>query len=109
MSVQMSSNRIELRRRNIPAGAMLVLAPLRDWRWLRQVRRRQDMSMTDHRAEHRRGDDRRSDRPAPRAKVHDPVCGMTVDPAGARYRAEHGGATFYFCSAGCQAKFTADP
>ena len=41
--------------------------------------------------------------------VRDPVCGMTVDPATARFRAEHRGETFYFCSAGCEAKFRADP
>src|ERR1700730_14964100 len=31
----------------------------------------------------------------------DPVCGMTVDPATAQHRLEYGGATYYFCSAGC--------
>ena len=39
----------------------------------------------------------------------DPVCGMTVDPATSRHRFEHGGATFHFCGAGCQAKFATDP
>jgi Cu+-exporting ATPase len=39
----------------------------------------------------------------------DPVCGMTVDPARAAGRVEHGGTTYYFCSKGCVAKFTADP
>jgi P-type Cu+ transporter len=39
----------------------------------------------------------------------DPVCGMTVDPARAAGQAEHEGATYYFCSKGCLAKFTADP
>ncbi len=42
-------------------------------------------------------------------KVKDPVCGMWVDPHTAKYRAEHDGHPYYFCSAGCQAKFTADP
>src|SRR5574337_1287047 len=41
--------------------------------------------------------------------VKDPVCGRTVDPATAKYRAEHGGKTYYFCSAGCQDKFVSDP
>lgn len=41
--------------------------------------------------------------------VHDPVCGMLVDPHGTAHRAEHGGKTFYFCSSKCQAKFAADP
>jgi xanthine dehydrogenase accessory factor len=39
----------------------------------------------------------------------DPVCGMTVEVATARYRATHGGRTYYFCSAGCMDRFTADP
>ena len=39
----------------------------------------------------------------------DPVCGMTVDPHRAALKAEHGGRTYYFCSAGCRAKFIADP
>ena len=39
----------------------------------------------------------------------DPVCGMTVDPATAKHRAEHRGHPYYFCSAGCKTKFTADP
>ena len=47
--------------------------------------------------------------PAPPTAVKDPVCGMTVDPATAKHHAEHAGATFHFCSAGCAAKFTADP
>ena len=41
--------------------------------------------------------------------VKDPVCGMTVDPATARHRFDHGGAVFHFCSAGCRTKFVADP
>jgi len=39
----------------------------------------------------------------------DPVCGMTVDPATAKFSAEHQGKRYYFCCGGCQAKFTADP
>jgi Cu+-exporting ATPase len=39
----------------------------------------------------------------------DPVCGMTVDPHTAKYRADHEGRTYYFCSEGCQKKFSADP
>jgi P-type Cu+ transporter len=41
--------------------------------------------------------------------VKDPVCGMTVDPRTAKHRAEHGRHTHYFCSAGCKAKFEAEP
>ncbi len=43
------------------------------------------------------------------AKVRDPVCGMTVDPATSKHRFEHRGKTFHFCSAGCRTKFSADP
>src|SRR6185437_2691235 len=39
----------------------------------------------------------------------DPVCGMSVDPATAKHKAEHGGQTYYFCCNGCKTKFTADP
>src|SRR5690242_18572247 len=42
-------------------------------------------------------------------KVKDPVCGMLVDPATAQHRAEHEGRAYHFCSAGCRAKFLADP
>src|SRR3954471_459632 len=41
--------------------------------------------------------------------VTDPVCGMRVDPATSKHRAEQGGQTFHFCSAGCRTKFEADP
>src|SRR3989475_1570530 len=39
----------------------------------------------------------------------DPVCGMQVDPATARAKAEHGGRTYFFCCAGCAKKFQAAP
>ena len=39
----------------------------------------------------------------------DPICGMTVDPATAAAKREHGGKTYWFCSAGCAAKFSTDP
>src|SRR5271165_19823 len=41
--------------------------------------------------------------------VKDPVCGMNVEPAAAKHRAEHEGTTYYFCCAGCRQKFTAEP
>jgi len=47
--------------------------------------------------------------PVVAGKVKDPVCGMMVDPHTAKHRAEHNGRTYYFCSAGCRAKFEADP
>ena len=39
----------------------------------------------------------------------DPVCGMTVDPKSAAGQSQHQGKTFYFCSAGCKAKFEKNP
>ena len=41
--------------------------------------------------------------------VIDPVCGMTVDPHTTLHRHTHQGRPYYFCSAGCRAKFAADP
>jgi Cu+-exporting ATPase len=41
--------------------------------------------------------------------ARDPVCGMSVDPHTARHRREHGGRTYYFCSARCAEKFAAEP
>jgi xanthine dehydrogenase accessory factor len=43
------------------------------------------------------------------ATAIDPLCGMTVEIASARHVAEHGGRTYYFCGAGCRARFLADP
>jgi Cu+-exporting ATPase len=43
------------------------------------------------------------------AGVRDPVCGMAVDPQATAHRHRHAAHTHYFCSAGCQAKFAADP
>jgi Cu+-exporting ATPase len=42
-------------------------------------------------------------------KVKDPVCGMMVDPHVTPHRAQYGGKPYYFCSSGCQSKFTAEP
>jgi Cu+-exporting ATPase len=39
----------------------------------------------------------------------DPVCGMSVDPHTAKHRADYLGHPYFFCSAGCRAKFVADP
>jgi Cu+-exporting ATPase len=44
-----------------------------------------------------------------RAKVFDPVCGMTVDPATSKHRFDRQGKTFHFCSANCKSKFAAEP
>jgi len=43
------------------------------------------------------------------AATKDPVCGMTVDPHKTPHRHSYAGRTYYFCSAGCLAKFSADP
>src|ERR1017187_4056494 len=42
-------------------------------------------------------------------EVLDPVCGMKVDPSKAAASIEHQGATAYFCSQVCAAKFRAAP
>ncbi len=43
----------------------------------------------------------------PREK--DPVCGMAVNPETARYKALHNRKEYFFCCAGCLAKFQASP
>jgi xanthine dehydrogenase accessory factor len=45
--------------------------------------------------------------PAGRAEAIDPICGMRVDIATAVYKTERNGQRYYFCCAGCQAKFEA--
>jgi Cu+-exporting ATPase len=47
--------------------------------------------------------------PGPTPSAIDPVCGMTVDPATAKYSANHQGIAYHFCSQGCQQKFLAEP
>jgi xanthine dehydrogenase accessory factor len=42
--------------------------------------------------------------PAPETAV-DPVCGMSVNTATGKHRAEHQGRTYYFCCAGCRERF----
>src|SRR5215211_6265028 len=39
----------------------------------------------------------------------DPVCGMTVEVAGARHVAGYSGRDYYFCCPGCKRKFEAEP
>ena len=41
--------------------------------------------------------------------VKDPVCGMKVDPATARWHLDHDGQAYYFCREGCLNRFRADP
>lgn len=47
--------------------------------------------------------------PEPGSRVVDPVCGMSIDPAGAAGSSAHAGTTYFFCSKGCLAKFESDP
>ncbi|MEO7066356.1 MAG: heavy metal translocating P-type ATPase [Rhodanobacter sp.] len=39
----------------------------------------------------------------------DPVCGMQVDPGNSNHQTTYEGQLFHFCSAGCKAKFEAEP
>jgi YHS domain-containing protein len=39
----------------------------------------------------------------------DPVCGMAVNPSEAAAQRRHQGHAYYFCSAGCAAKFDQNP
>ena len=39
----------------------------------------------------------------------DPVCGMSVDPAGGGPALEHDGTTYWFCGKGCLLEFKDDP
>jgi P-type Cu+ transporter len=39
----------------------------------------------------------------------DPICGTNVDETKAAGTAVHKGKTYYFCSAGCKAKFEGEP
>lgn len=47
--------------------------------------------------------------PAPAGEAIDPVCGMTVDIASAKYMSEYEGQLYYFCAAGCKATFDKAP
>jgi len=46
---------------------------------------------------------------AAKTQAKDPVCGMSVDPATSKYRAQAGGATHVFCSRKCRETFVAEP
>jgi Cu+-exporting ATPase len=45
----------------------------------------------------------------PMATVHDPVCGMDIDPASAAGSTEFEGRTYYFCSTSCLERFKEHP
>ncbi|HEU5083777.1 MAG TPA: XdhC family protein [Acidimicrobiales bacterium] len=47
--------------------------------------------------------------PAAPTMAIDPICGMTVDPAEAKYHSLHDGTDFWFCASGCKRAFDADP
>jgi Cu+-exporting ATPase len=49
------------------------------------------------------------DHASPPAMARDPVCGMTVEVVKTGHHAEHAGRAYHFCSAGCRAKFVAEP
>ena len=42
-------------------------------------------------------------------RATDPVCGMTIDVAGAAGTRQYDGRTYHFCSAACLRKFDAEP
>jgi len=47
--------------------------------------------------------------PAPSGEAIDPVCGMTVDIATAKYMSEYQGQLYYFCAPGCKLSFDKAP
>src|SRR4051794_1190781 len=47
--------------------------------------------------------------PPAAGRTTDPVCGMSVDPATARHRADYAGRAYVFCGARCRERFVADP
>ena len=47
--------------------------------------------------------------PPPTGEAIDPVCGMTVDIASAKYMSEVEGQLYYFCAAGCKSTFDKIP
>ena len=49
------------------------------------------------------------DAPAANQDAKDPVCGMSVNSASAKYKSEYQGASVYFCCAGCKQSFDQQP
>jgi xanthine dehydrogenase accessory factor len=60
-------------------------------------------------AEAKHGGDAESTESGAAATAVDPICGMTVDVAGARHVADWQGTSFYFCCGGCRERFLAEP
>ena len=63
------------------------------------LKRMAEMDMAQQHARHRTEDTAEPGKAG--AAATDPVCGMEVDPHTAKHRREHGGRTYYFCSARC--------
>ena len=61
-----------------------------------------------HEHRHHEGGKPASTSPAQTGGLKDPVCGMAVT-AQSEHRLSHQGQSFFFCSAKCQGKFSADP
>ena len=52
------------------------------------------------------------EKPAPKQQAVaqiDPVCGMEVDPASAKFKSRYEGKTYYFCNESCKKQFDANP
>ncbi|MEM7349037.1 MAG: YHS domain-containing protein, partial [Chloroflexota bacterium] len=49
------------------------------------------------------------DQPTPSGEAIDPICGMTVDIATAKYMSSYNDVFYYFCAAGCKATFDKAP
>jgi YHS domain-containing protein len=54
-------------------------------------------------------DDKRFDAKEDTTMAKDPICGMNVDETKAAATAVYKGKTYYFCCAGCKAKFEKEP
>jgi len=66
----------------------------------------------DHHAEGAHAAHEASSNGEPSASATDPVCGMTVDPEGARAKGLHSsyeGHDYFFCGKGCKLDFDEDP
>ncbi|MFT6107358.1 MAG: Cu+-exporting ATPase [Planctomycetota bacterium] len=60
-------------------------------------------------SDHHHGDGHSANPPANAHLVHDPVCGMDIDPSTAAEQVTHAGVKHSFCSSGCASKFRDDP
>jgi xanthine dehydrogenase accessory factor len=60
-------------------------------------------------ARQKRGHDHAAEETPAVVFATDQVCGMTVDPLTSQHKAVYREATYWFCSAGCQAEFEKEP